>query len=146
TAQSPKGEIRGIGACSHRAPGGQQANRSWLGRGPRPTSAIAGIDVIGIHGNGAIQGYCSTTSYVGAGVQRDALVRDDTSIKVGGCSQRGRATNLPKNLVITSRITSTDEPPPMFSVLPIWKTIIILLKPWKSRVSVPVNCADEAKK
>src|ERR1017187_1621347 len=85
SAQSPKREI---GASSHCATRGQQGNRSWLGCSPTgATSAIAGIDVIGIHGDGGIQGYYSPTSDVGAVIQRNALVRDNAPIEVSGCPQ-----------------------------------------------------------
>src|ERR1022692_4789620 len=98
SAQSPKREI---GASSHCATGGQQANRSWLGCSPTgATSAIAGIDVIGIHGDGGIQGYYSPTSDVGAVIQRNALVRDNAPIEVSGCPQGRRTANLPVDMVI----------------------------------------------
>src|SRR5665811_1425068 len=100
TAQSPEREIRGIGARSHCATGGQQGNGSWLGSSASATSAIAGVDVIGIHGDGAIQGYYSATSDIGARFKRVALVRDNAPIEVSGCPQRCRTANLPEDLVI----------------------------------------------
>ena len=104
-AQSPKREIRGIGAGRNRAPGCHQGNRSRLGCGSSPaTNAIAGIDGIGIQGDGGIQGYCPATINVGARIQRDALVCDNAPIEVSGCPQRRRTANLPENLVITPRI------------------------------------------
>ena len=62
------------------------------------------IHGIGIHSDGAIQGYRSATINRGASSQRDALVRNDTSIEISGCSQRGGTANLPVNLVVHSGI------------------------------------------
>ena len=40
----------------------------------------------------------------------------------------------------------TEEPLAVVSALPIWKTNVAFGSPWPSSVSVPVSCAELAKK
>ena len=94
----PRCSTRGSGPCADESQGCR------LGCGARATNAIAGGDSIVIHRDGTSQRYCATTINGGEGIQRDAVLRYNTSVKRSAGPQRRRTANLPENFVMGPRI------------------------------------------
>src|ERR1019366_4212368 len=99
------GKVR-VPRCSTRGngPRADESQGCRLGCCPRTNRTVAGVNSIGIHGDRRSQRYCSTAINVGAVSQRDAVLRDNTSIKVSACPQGRRTANLPVNLVVQPRV------------------------------------------